>query len=407
MGWRGTIATSTAGDLLVVASYIGTAFIRVQAVPALRIAVVDVLLALALFVGCRYLRHGNPASDLLGKVMPWAFLYVSANFLALLSIGLTVWAVDQLTRDLFVMAVFFTFAAYFFERPAARRLMWLMVPVMAVWLSITTVVGTSDVRQGGFFDNPNYAAHFIMAALVCVLAGDYSRRLKVVVLVLTIPGALATGSFASFVFAGAVGLYTIWWWIGRFSLQIKTVTRIALVCALPLLVMAGWGRFQQVEEAGGSVGNVDTARFDRSSGVRTRIWQEAIHIAIEHPLGIGNGGFVMRTDVVPAVEGVGHAEVHNDYIAILVESGLLGLVGIGGVVVLIWRAGRPHGPTRLLLVGLLATGLTREVINFRHSWVLLALVLATEWATPRPAPSPALGGVRWRHQGALAPRHGA
>jgi O-antigen ligase len=136
-------------------------------------------------------------------------------------------------------------------------------------------------------------------------------------------------------------------------------------------------------ERGGVLGE-SVGRLDRGVLGRLDIWKRAWDGAGSRVLvGVGPNS-ASRIPVPPRTLG---RELHNDYVAFLIERGVLGLLGLLGlcVVLLRWsgRLLRAGGEGRWRLAGLggavianLTLAASHESFHFRHLWVLFGLVLA-------------------------------
>jgi O-antigen ligase len=120
---------------------------------------------------------------------------------------------------------------------------------------------------------------------------------------------------------------------------------------------------------------LNNTRLDRSRSARLDLWQSGFDAWTAHPTGIGSG---QRVDI-PGAPGA-QSELHNDAIAFLVDNGPLGLLAVASLVIVIWRSLARGGPGRALLAGLIASSLVRQTWNFRHAWLMLAVVAAYEMA---------------------------
>ena len=144
---------------------------------------------------------------------------------------------------------------------------------------------------------------------------------------------------------------------------------------------------------------------------RTDLWSIALQIWRDHPVvGIGSGNFplvepsyaIVNTNLIrPDLVVDFHKVVHNTYLNVLVELGLVGLVAllaaIGGVAVLAWRAVRDFARAgdddmemlaRGFLIGfagmLVAFGFI-SAVNEKQLWLFLGLGVAFAGVAAREA----------------------
>ena len=90
-------------------------------------------------------------------------------------------------------------------------------------------------------------------------------------------------------------------------------------------------------------------------------------------MGVGPAGVVNRK--IALLNGQ-PLQVHDDMLSFLVERGPIGLIGLIGLWVVIWRCAKPRGIARLMIVSLFVASLFRQTMHYRHMWLLLALALA-------------------------------
>jgi O-antigen ligase len=142
-------------------------------------------------------------------------------------------------------------------------------------------------------------------------------------------------------------------------------------------------------------------REAESGSSRQTLVRESFSLWLQHdsPVGLGPGGTkaALLADQVPYVK-----EAHDDYVAAVVERGLLGGAALIALIVLVvvrsWRIGRRHAllpdfaaviPRPELLgaaaAAVLISGLFYEVLHFRHVWALFGLIAAVELWGRRPA----------------------
>ena len=75
--------------------------------------------------------------------------------------------------------------------------------------------------------------------------------------------------------------------------------------------------------------------------------------------------------------GTGHGyETHNDYLGMLVEAGLIGLIVTLLLYAALWSAGGRI--TRSAIVFIATTATFHNIINFRHYWIFLGLALVLD-----------------------------
>jgi hypothetical protein len=133
-------------------------------------------------------------------------------------------------------------------------------------------------------------------------------------------------------------------------------------------------------------------REGESGGSRGTLTREALRLwftgAVVPGVGPGNTETTLRSRQAPYVK-----EAHDDYLAALLERGVLGelallLLAVAVAVRLRRICARPTGPARsvvprpeLLAAAVLAIGISAlfyEVLHFRHVWALFGLVAALE-----------------------------
>ncbi len=76
---------------------------------------------------------------------------------------------------------------------------------------------------------------------------------------------------------------------------------------------------------------------DRSASSRLMIWQAAINMVKDHPLGVGIGHFSQFIGYYTPDADLANRDAHNSYILCLAELGIPGLVAYLGTLVVAWR----------------------------------------------------------------------
>ena len=256
-------------------------------------------------------------------------------------------------------------------------------------------------RVAGPSKNPNLAASYMMTSFFVLLASPWPRHrlVRLVAAGWLLAGIWVTGSNGALLGVGiglgaiavAAGLRA-----GRTpSQQLAMIGTVLAACGLiggGAAVAFGIPRVQVAEvqavaaaqrERGGVLGE-SVGRLDRSVLGRLEIWKRAWNGAGARVLvGVGPNSAAR----IPVPSRTLGRELHNDYVAFLVERGVLGLLGLLGLcgVVLRWsvRLLGAGGEGRWRLAGLggavianLTLAASHESFHFRHLWVLFGLVWA-------------------------------
>ncbi|KPJ79470.1 MAG: hypothetical protein AMS19_11150 [Gemmatimonas sp. SG8_23] len=185
--------------------------------------------------------------------------------------------------------------------------------------------------------------------------------------------------------------------VGLFAIGL-TATRFAAIMTLPafLLALSAWPRIKPgsrmllalvlvgallliprllPEHSVQRLGNAVEDATEGDLTGRTVIWKYALETWFEHPIaGVGSGAFRR------AVEPIFGREVaaHNSFLAVLAETGLVGLLLLGLVlsVSLSQAAGRSRLEARFWLTILIVLGLGNLAMTFiyvKSTWLLLSL----------------------------------
>jgi O-antigen ligase len=284
---------------------------------------------------------------------------------------------------------------------------WAAVLVFGRVAGLNALAGIT-ARNGGraalTFNDPNLAANYFMCALLVLLATQAirARWIRVLGVIVILTAVLFTGSNGAT--AGlSIGLGV------AFAFRIRTARGpiFAIAVVALLAVVAGVaGPYVDVtaiqERAASSIQLLrdSVGRSDGSGSEREILFSEGMRLFRTGDLiGVAPG----RTKPTLADQGASYVkEAHSDYVATLVERGLLGGIGL---IILIAAIGtrltrvalRPLPPAVAAMVprpeyllglgfALLASGFFYEVLHFRHLWAFLGLVAGLD----------AMVGRRWR-----------
>ena len=270
--------------------------------------------------------------------------------------------------------------------------------------------GNAPDRLGFTFANPNMAANYFLISLFVMAAagiprGRLSRYGGYGVVLLAI---VVSGSLAGIVGLGVALIVSCFLAVANRSGFVPAIAFacIALLFAGILLTLPG--RDQLVERASvspspllrNSIGRLQLSEVNRSS-----LYSEEIQLFEQGGvLGLGPN----TTDLELAANQASYVKTsHNDYLAVVVERGVAGAIGLLLLVGAIWirtrtsaRRDLSQGFRRVLplpeaLAGAVAavavSALFHEVLHFRQVWALLAVIAAIDlWGrAARPAPESA------------------
>ncbi len=272
--------------------------------------------------------------------------------------------------------------------------------------------GAEAVRAGFTFGDQNGAGLYFVLSLFVALAAGRPRRpwLRTAVVLLLLLATLYTGSLGALsglLFGLSVTIVlTVRSRRGPMPAIALTLSMILAASSITLLVE----RDNLVSAANASQNALirnSIGRGDQSSSERQTLTHETYQLwRTTDLLGIGPAA---TKSVLTAQQATYPKEAHNDWVAALVERGLLGLLGLLVLVAeIVVRASRTWDPKRLLLgmrvvlpgpahltgglVCALVFSLTHEVLHDRTVWALLGFVAAVAiWG--RSAASTTEGGT--------------
>jgi O-antigen ligase len=273
--------------------------------------------------------------------------------------------------------------------------------VIAWALTVVLVLGTEglgilggDKRLEYSFRNPNRAASYFGLSLFFLMHPVVPRVFKVVFGAAIVLAISTTGSVAGLLMIPIGGVAFAWAWsyvrAGRALRPLANVAWgiIALICI--------YGNFFWVSPDADSTSVIVSRlspkggpRMEEGTSDRMEIWTAGLETFREHPLGIGPASFQWQV-------GVGEEEdtkgLHSDFVAALVERGVLGLLGflllLGAVARTIMKllrlaaqsGDRAGGFWAAALVGAFAAyvsyGVTHEMLHHETFWLLLALIVS-------------------------------
>jgi 4-amino-4-deoxy-L-arabinose transferase-like glycosyltransferase len=213
----------------------------------------------------------------------------------------------------------------------------------------------------------------LLSAAVAVIALQPPPLLRVALLVFFAYAFLTTGSFGIAVAAGAAIFVRVVQRTGSVDPRVRFVTRIGL----GLLVVT----FAVYVMRSVSVSDLDIGRgfsgerFERSGDSRSELWLRAVTAWSDYPTGVG---FSDNPGGTPLFSTSGAREPHSDVLSALLNGGPLAVIGMFVSLLGFYRLLSPGGLGRVLLATMVVGGVFRQTWNFRHLWLLLGVLAASE-----------------------------
>jgi hypothetical protein len=341
-------------------------------------AMVDVVIfGVCIVALVRMTRMGNKAVRTGAKALPWLWLILVGSLLGLSGVGLAEWGTTDLAISFFSFLSFFCFWYIIDAARLERAAIW--GTGIGVFITSVTLLRGGGLRNVALFHQPNYPGHYtVMAACVLVYAcrTRWAKALAIVAVIIAID---RTGSFGSVVMSLTVVGVLAW----RVCTRYTAILVVGLIVFLIGAIFIWSGGTKEFTSGSWKFSDsINDTRFQRSSGGRFQLWNEAFTEWKSEPFGVGPNGSANR--------GVAHLgdislQVHDDMLAYLVERGPIGLLGLVGLWVVLWRAARPRGLARLMIIAVLVAGLFRVTMHYRHVWLLLALAFAIDARKAREA----------------------
>jgi O-antigen ligase len=335
-------------------------------------AFVDPLIAVMCFAGIlKMTRRGSPATLAAGRCMPWMWIILIGSLLGLAGVGLAFWGTSDLVVTYVAFLSFFAYWHIMYMTRIERFAIYGTVVGMIV-VDFALVSGSTAIRQQAYFAQPNYPGNYIVMAAAIMFFYTKSFWLRAFVVASVVIAILETGSFGAIALVATYLLVLAWRSIAKHS----AILVLALVLLLAGTAFYATGAPQSATSGGIQVNSaINTTRFDKSQSSRFQLWAQGWDALVHHPFGVGPGGVLSRK---LAFGGGFYLPIHNDMLSYLVERGPIGLIGLIGLWVAIWKRAKPKGMARLLIVGIVVSGLFRQTMHYRHMWLFLALAFVLD-----------------------------
>ena len=270
------------------------------------------------------------------------------------------------------------------------------------WLSGQS--GLDGSRAALTFGDPNLAADYFLVGLLVLRAAQVPRQrsLRLLCCAVVVVAIVLTGSNGGLT---AIVFATVGGWLFGLVRSGRAPAAVLVAC---LLAGAAVAAASTVDLSGVAARARDSApvlrdsigREAESGGSRQTLVREgfSLWLSNDSPVGVGPGGTkaALQAEQAPYVK-----EAHDDYLAAVVERGLLGGVALVWLVALVVVRARRIGRRDALrpefaavlprpeLLGaaagaVLLSALFYEVLHFRHVWALFGLIAAAELWGRRP-----------------------
>lgn len=347
-------------------------------------AFTDIVLAGMIVASFIHLLRGDwLARDVWRKISVPILLILLGSVIGSLYAGLQSFILNSFIRD-FAAILTFLCAVDVLRRGGERavRLCYGAVGVAIVLGAAQLATsGGNELRASGTFPNPNVAGNLLAIGLVCWSGAPFRISVKVSVIGVALVGILAAGSFGAMIQL-AIG----YGYLGFSHLdQAKNLVRgrrLVAILALVLVAMLSFVVYTNLK--GGQQTGYNSARFNRSSGVRFTMWEEAVRRLPETPWGAGPGS-------VRALNlNTQGPDISNEPLQYAVERGVIGLFGL----LLLWysllRLSPAGSAARALVVAYIFGEVFRETVHYRHLWIFLAIALVSAELERRRNPVPEL-----------------
>jgi O-antigen ligase len=278
---------------------------------------------------------------------------------------------------------------------------WAALLIAGVLVHVSWLSGQSGLdgsRASLTFGDPNLAADYFIVGLLVLRAAQVPRRrsARLLCCAVIVTAIVLTGSNGGMT---ALVLVTLAGWLFRLAREGRAPAALLAAC---VLATAGVVAASTVDLAGIAARARDSApvlrdsigREAESGGSRQTLVREAVSLWMrdDSPVGVGPGG---TKGALQAEQAQYVKEAHDDYLAAVVERGILGGVALAWLVAMVAVRSRRIGRRDALrpefaavlprpeLLGaaagaVLLSAMFYEVLHFRHVWALFGLIAAVE-----------------------------
>jgi O-Antigen ligase len=293
---------------------------------------------------------------------------------------------------------------------AYSALVWTAVLVAGLVTGMKVLSGET-VREGArttlTLSDPNYAGNYFFISLMIVLASGRPRRLSARIAACVMLGVAIVSTGSNSAFASLASATAAFFLLRLYRRRGARPALIALAC-IAVVGYAGastirfssiqqWAQRSSYSFLRDGIGRGDTAIAERST-----ILSESLHLYRQGGI-LGQGPGSTKTRLA-AAQAPYVKEAHDDYVATLLERGVIGSVGL--ILLLAGLLQRSFAtvtrplvrgfasvvpyPSALVagVIGALVGSAFNELLHARHVWALFAIVAALSvwgsgWRTPQ------------------------
>lgn len=329
----------------------------VQGLPSINLAGIIAILSIILSIGVIIGWIGPRIQDrMVTKSIPLQYVLICFLFLHIVflipSIDVIV-SVEEIIRVTSFVLMYFTM--YFLVTHVRDVKMFIamivissIIPSVVAVLQLITGSGLYtnpgfDNRIAGTFGHPNVLGYYLLIVISLLvyigISSLYSLSQRQKILLIVYGGLLSSLLIATFTRGAWIGLAVLLLGVGLVKAPKRTI--YSGVISVPILLVIGlsylWLRatiftqlpaIQNIPVIDRVVGLFDG---DPSDSIlwRQNIWRDMFNKGLERPLtGFGTGTIELVTEQVRGLS-LGALEVHNDYIKLFVEMGVIGVVLYG------------------------------------------------------------------------------
>ena len=271
----------------------------------------------------------------------------------------------------------------------------LIAALIAGWPSLAGITDAEGSRTTLTFGDPSYSASYYFISIMVIWACGYPRHrsARIAAYTMLVIAILSTGSNSGLVsltvgvaVATVLGAMARWGWAAGIPI-------IGALVVAAVLLVSGVNVRQEQEKAHSSqyaFVRDGLGRSEDSASLRGRLLDESIELVkAGGPVGTGPVSTKPRLQAerAPVIK-----EAHDDYLASILERGVLGLLGLFALLASLGARALPLARARLggefssvvprpyallgAVAGTVAAMSAYELLHVRHVWALFALIAA-------------------------------